>query len=97
MLFLPIYVIPILLRPICNIRLILFFMCFFNLLALFISHDGDSMTVTFMITSFYFFSSLISLSYQLLVKNKNSLRYGFLDALVLHSVFAMPIVLLNNF
>ena len=48
-----------LLRPRTNIRLTLFFMGFFNLLALFISHDGDSMTVTFaMITSFYFFSSL---------------------------------------
>ncbi|MGO4941714.1 HD family phosphohydrolase [Ruoffia tabacinasalis] len=96
MLFLPIYVIPMLLRPRTNIRLTLFFMGFFNLLALFISHDGDSMTVTFMITSFYFFSSLISLSYQLLVKNKNSLRYGFLYALVLHAVFAMPIVLMTN-
>lgn len=96
MVLLPIYILPMLLKPRTNIKLTLFFISFFNLFALFITHDGDSMTVTFIISIFYFFSSLISMSYQLLVKNKSSLRRGFFYALAFHAVFAIPIVLMIN-
>lgn len=96
MILMPVYVLPMLLIPRTNLKLTFFFMIFFNLFALFISHDGDSMTVTFITSMVYLFSTLISLSYHMMVDRITSLRAAFLYALICHMIFLVPIVLMIN-
>lgn len=96
LLLLPVYCIIKLLMPRTNFNLTMFFLIFFNLMAVFILHDGDSMTVTFISSLFYLFSSLISYSYQMYIKEDPSLRRELFFALVAQTVFMAPIVLMTN-
>lgn len=96
MMLFPIYVFLLLLIPRTNQRIGLFFGLFFNLFALFIIHDGGSMTVTFIIAVFYLFSTFISYSYFIFGNALTFMRDIFNFALIGYVIFILPIVAIIN-
>lgn len=95
LLLLPIYSFIKLLLPRTNFRLTLFFVSSFNFMSLFILHDGDSLTVSFIISLFYLLSCLLAILYPMYFKN-TSLRVELFITWILHLLVITPIVLMTN-
>lgn len=95
LLLLPIYSFVKLLLPRTYLRLTLFFISCFNFMSLFILHDGDSLTASFIISLFYLFSSTLAILYPMYIK-KTSLRIELFIAWILHLLVITPIVLMTN-
>ncbi|XJS11512.1 HD family phosphohydrolase [Aerococcaceae bacterium WGS1372] len=95
LLLLPVYSMVKLLISRTNYRLTVFFITSFNFMNLFIIHDGDSLTVTFITILFYIFSSILAVLYPLYINN-TSLRLELTIASITQLIFVVPIILMTN-